>query len=593
MRNLDANSMKGHGKVPGIVSGTRLRRPHHRSLVRRIFAEQDGQMIAWAGLMMAVMLGTGAVVVDVAHAMVVQHQLQSSADAAALAAAGDLSSSNFSSMGQSYSGAAGGANAKGYTITGPTITGLCLTTLKTLGVSCDASTSTWNAVSAKETATVNTYFGWILGMKTITVSATSWAAAKGSVPMPYNVAIIVDSTLSMTATDSNCGSQSQMSCALSGVQQLLLGLYPSTDHVALFTFPNVARGSAAGTATNGSSFNCTTAMPSSYTTGGVTTQYAHSSSWGYYSMLDSSTRGGPTYETPWTGVAWAEPYTFPAAPTGTSGYTTASGSLAPTYEVVGFSTDYRTSNAATSLNSASNIVKASGAVSGCNGITTSNYDGDYGTYYAGALYAAQAALLAEQPKNPNSQNVIVMLGDGNSTAPGPSGSPDHNSPAMPISSTQSTTTFGTNSALTTSAYTFPSSYYVAEQNGTGYYPSATGECGQAVDAAQYAATYSGNNTLVYTVAYGASTQSSSSYCASDRYSGTHAGISPCQTLQLMATGGATNPPSKYFYSDYTAQGGDTGCQANTANNAITSLNQIFQHITLDLTNIRLIPVNTP
>lgn len=579
MRNLEANPMKGRGTGPGIVSGIRPRRRNLLSLWRSLLNDESGQMLPWVGLMMTVMVGISALAIDVAHAMVVQRQLQASTDAAAIAAAETLPSSTYTSVGQTYSGAAGDKNTAGYTITGPTITGLCLNTVKAWGVPCSSTSP--NAVSATESATINTFFGWILGKKTITVSATSYAAAKGAVPLPYNVALIVDSTLSMTASDSNCNNKSQMTCALNGVQQLLLSLDPAVDNVALFTFPNVATGSSAGTATSGS-YNCTTAMPSSY----GSTQYQYSSSFGYYSMLDETSRGSSvTYETPWTGVAWAMPYTFPPIPTGTSGYTPPSGTLGPTYEVVGFSNDYRTSNTATSLNSSSNIVKASGAVSGCNGITPSNYDGDYGTYYAGAIYAAQAALLAEQQNNPGSRNVIVLLGDGNSNAPNSSSSPDSSSPSMPSTSTQSTTTYSSNSRLTTSAYTFPSSYLLATSNGT--YPSWVGECGQAVTAAQYAANYSGNNTRVYTVAYGASTSSGRSYCNTDVSDGlTYANISPCTTLQDMATGPA------YFYSDYTAQGGDTGCQAQDKNNSITALNQIFQTIAMDLTSVRLIPTST-
>lgn len=589
MRNLDATSKNGNGRVPGIVSGTRLRRPHRRSLLRGILAEQDGQMIAWAGLMMTVMIGTGAIVVDVANAMVVQHQLQSSTDAAAIAAAEALSNgnSNFATVGTGYSGASGDANSKNYTITGPTIVGKCLTTVSNWGLACNASTSDWNAVAATETATVNTYFGWILGKKTITVSATSWAT-KGSVPLPYNVAIIVDSTLSMDSADTNCNNLTQMQCALNGVQALLQTLNPSTDHVALFTFPNVTYGSTAGTATSGN-YNCTTTMPSSYTpSGGQTTLYQHDNSFGYYSMVQESTRGSSvTYETPWPGAAWAMPYTFPSVPAGASGYNPPTTTYGATYEVVPFSTDYRTSATATTLNSSSNLVKAAGGVSGCNGIGPSNYDGDFGTYYAGALYAAQAALLKEQTLNAGSQNAIVLLGDGNSNSPQSNGGVY----PIPSSTTQETTTYLNNSNLTNSAYIYPSGWPTASSSGS--YPSWVGECGQAVDAAQYAATYSGNRTRVYTVAYGALTTSSTSNCKTDRTTASsHPNISPCQTLQQMATGSTSTYTSDYFYSDYNVPGGDAGCVANSTNSAITNLNQIFKYIGESFTSVRLIPVGT-
>ena len=88
--------------------------------------------------------------------------------------------------------------------------------------------------------------------------------------MPYNIALIVDSTLSMNDTDSNCGGITQEQCALNGVQQLLAGLNTTYDHVALFTFPNVVAGSnaQAGVAITNTgaaqTFGCTTTVPSSY-----------------------------------------------------------------------------------------------------------------------------------------------------------------------------------------------------------------------------------------------------------------------------------------------------------------------------------------
>jgi hypothetical protein len=181
---------------------------------------------------------------------------------------------------------------------------------------------------------------------------------------------------------------------------------------------------------------------------------------------------------------------------------------------------------------------------------------------------------------------MVILGDGNSTAPNSSGSPDSASAAMPANSSQATQTLVSNS------YTYPSSWSYATSGGS--YPSWNGMCGQAVDAAQYAATYPSNPTLVYTIAYGASTQSnggSNGNCASDVSSGDHQGISPCSTLQQMSTGWSSGVTS-YFYSDYYAPGGDSGCQAASKNNQITSLNQIFKTIAEDLTSVRLIPNNT-
>lgn len=540
-----------------------------RSFLFTLFKGESGQTMPWVALMLMTSLGMSALVVDVGHAMVVQRQLQSASDAAALAAAQNMPTGSYSAVGQTYSAGTGDKNlASGFAITGgtATVTPLCLTTVSNWGVPCTSTSP--NAVSVTQSATIPTFFAGIFGVKNMTVSATSTAAARGSIPLPYNVAIVLDSTLSMVTYDSNCGA-SQMNCALQGVQKLLSTLYPSVNYVSLFTFPNVTTG------TVGIDSNCATAINSS------SFPYDRSLS-SYISMLPvgsyASYRGDSTG---WSGIPNAMPYTFPAIPTTTAGYTVGSGANAPTYQVVGFSNDFRTSNQATTLNTSSKLVKAAGGgTSGCGGMQPSNFDGDYGTYYAGALYAAQAALLAEQSKNPGSKNIMVILGDGDSNSPNSSSSPDSNSPGISSTTAQAT------QSLTSSSYTYPASYLLATSNGT--YPSWNGECGQAVDAAKYAATYSGNPTTIYTIAYGAS---SSSGCSSDQSAGTHQGITPCQTLQQMSTGW-TSGAKTYFYSDYYAPGGDSGCQAADKNNQVTSLNSIFEAIATDLTSVRLIPNNT-
>jgi hypothetical protein len=131
------------------------------------------------------------------------------------------------------------------------------------------------------------------------------------------------------------------------------------------------------------------------------------------------------------------------------------------------------------------------------------------------------------------------------------------------------------------AYTYPATYKVASSGGT--YPSWVNECQQEVTAAQYAATYTNNNTQVYTIAYGSPT----SGCATDSTL-----TNPCQALQEMATQKSGETISDYFYSDWTAQGGDSGCQANSANSGITAINDIYKAITSQLLRSRLIPNGT-
>ena len=118
----------------------------------------------------------------------------------------------------------------------------------------------YNALQVQEQAVVPMYFAALFGMKTMTVTASATAASRGGGPSPYNVALVIDTTLSMLFPDSDCGS-TEIACAMNGVQVLLQNLSPcaaslatctitngvaasSVDRVALFTFPNVSSSTA-------------------------------------------------------------------------------------------------------------------------------------------------------------------------------------------------------------------------------------------------------------------------------------------------------------------------------------------------------------
>jgi hypothetical protein len=568
----------------------RVRRSGDRFFLARLaMADEGGQVLPWVVVALLTVLGMAALVVDCGRAMVIQRELQAATDAAALAAASQISgtSTAYSNYATTYSGQTGDKNAyPGLTITMSTPTPLCLATVQAWNIPCTVSSGKVtipNAIQITQTASVPTLFGGILGKPSLNLSATS--TATNSRPEPYNIALIVDSTLSMAATDSNCGSLTGEQCALQGIRQLLAGLSTSYDHVALFTFPNVAQGSSPAGILGPNGFGCTTSVPSSQ--GSVRYSGSSNGTYRYYPMLYE---GQGSYQPPYTGIAWDMPYSFPPIPTGTSGYVLGTGNLAPTYRITPFLEDYNDGSG--NLSTGSNLVMAVGGKSNCNGIAPGSYDGDYGTYYAGAIYAAQAALLKEQANHANSGNVMIILGDGDSNSPKDSSSPDSNSPGMPTSATEAETTYQSASKETTlNAYTMGTGYWSAAGSGTTY-PSYNGECGQAVDAAQYAATYSSNGvsnpTKIYTIAYGALT----SGCTTDARTSSHPGITPCQTLQAMATGGSAGNPSDYFYSDWAATGGDSGCTANSDNSGTTAISDIYQKILASLVEARLIPNGT-
>ncbi len=485
-----------------------------------VLDDETGQIIPWVGFMMVVILGMGGLVLDGSRIILIHRQLQSATDAAALAGARVMPDGDYNGTALSYSAVSGKLNStSNYSASAPTVTPICVSALKTQGLPC-VNSANGNALQVQQSAVVSTLFMGIVGVKKVTISAAS-TAAMGGTNTPYNVAIILDTTPSMDYTDTSCGSnQTQLSCATQGIQQLLLNLSPSVDHVSLFTFPNIDASQVSDD-------------------------------------TDCSGGSNPT----------AEPYTFPsnsAKSLSNTVFSTGSGvnkvTTNVTYQIVGFSTNYRSSNSANSLSTSSLLSNAIGVgvgtggsgkhhkSSGCSGIQTSNEN----TFYAGAIYAAQSALLAEQGLNAGTKNVIILLSDGNATA--------QQTNMANSSNSNSSTTWATNS---------------------GTYPSWVGECGQGVDAAKYAATYPGNPTKVYTIAYGSPTTSNSSNCGSDVGQGAHPGISPCTAMKMMASS------SQNFYSDYYMTGGDPACQATGLPDY--SLSGIFKAIAYQLTTVRLIP----
>jgi len=472
-----------------------------KSFVRRVSKDERGQALPMVAVMMVGMLGMVAMVVDMGDVYYSFHQLQNSTDAAALAGAQSLPGSAAATAAAAYSSASGGknvyANLQNVTIT---TTIKCLNTLINQGIACVAP-GNGNAMQVKQTADVPMYFAQLFGVRKVTVTSTATAAMRGASSSPYNVAIIVDSTASMATQDTDCGN-TRLGCALAGVRVLLQDLDPcgaslatcgtitsgnvanSVDRVSLFTFPNVTVGTAS------SEYDCSSSNPTI-----------------------------PVYSLP---SATATTY----APTGSS---------TSTYQVIPFQSDYRLSDTSASLNVGSNLTLATGGKSGCTGMTDPGGDG---TYYAGVIYAAQSALLAEQAANPGSANVIIMLSDGDANA--------------------------------------SSSKMAGTATNSGNYPSYNNQCGQAVIAAKAAAAA---GTKIYSVAYG----SASSGCSTDT-SGTYKGITPCQTMQYIASA------PQYFFSDYNQSGSGSTCQS--ASQPTTNINQIFTQIAGDFTVARLIPDST-
>ncbi|MGA7342020.1 MAG: Tad domain-containing protein [Terracidiphilus sp.] len=497
--------------------------------------EESGQTLAFTAVILVSFLGLCGMAVDAGHGYYAFERLKTSTNAATLAgAAGMPNTTTATANVKTFSSAAGEQNALGSMMSGvvATPTFSCSSTVTSkLHVACQTASGGsggYNAISVCQTATVNTWFGALFGIKQFNIAACSMAAMKGGSNTPWNIALIIDTTKSMSDTDTSgqCSGQ-QVYCAVAGAQQLLENLTP-----------------------------CQTGQTC---TSGGSTYVDDVSLYAFPPVLASTV--GKDYCSPSSGDPTHEYYEVPSLTVPSPAWT---------YQIVPYSHDYKTSDGSgTTLNNSSNLVKALGySASGCSGLQA---PGGAGTYYAQAIYQAQSDLITQQHDNPGSQNAMIILTDGDATA-------------------CATNAYTTGGACSTAADLVPSGANtlngLTTNNKFSYtYPSALGECGQAVLAAQ-AATTAG--TVVYTIGYNAET---SGGCLTDKtYSATSAAANgggawgpndqPCAALAAMASTAST------FYSV-----DDAGCAA-TVELDFTTLTGIFNKIPTDFTAARLIPNGT-
>jgi Flp pilus assembly protein TadG len=559
------------------------------------------------------LLGMAGISVDVGHAYAVRNQLQSAVNAAALAGAADVynnpnGTNNPTAIATQYltqNNNTGMTAVSGY----PQATAVCLNILLPSSSPCVKTGSNQtppNAVKVTAAVKVPTSIIAILGVKNLTVWATAVASMQG-VAQLWNVAIILDTTGSMGSIDTYCSTSNTTSeqCAMNGIQTMLKGINPCASgivgcnatsatanfRVSLFVFPNVP----------------VTQVADDYNCSGTATAAV-------YSLPAIPASGSTTAYTPF-------------AYTGTTPYTA-------TYQILqhsadttnidanGFTSDYYSSMQ--TLNSSSLLVKAigNGSTNGClkppsTSISTkslaqaagwptskpsdwpsntqwSPYEWpavSYMTSFAGAIYAAQTALQAEQVATAKlgitTNNAIIFVSDGqaNMTYDG-----------FP----QKTSTAGSGGDSVTSAGS--STYSASATNLTGVkgtwgtYPDFNAGCQQAIMAAQYA---KAAGTRYYAVAYG----SEANGCVTDDgtlgsaqvvVTGTlnvpitsATQVIPCLVMEDMASQGATSSDPWYFYTDGSSAA--NGC--TDTGHTSTGLNSIFGAIQTTFTHPRLLPGN--
>lgn len=497
------------------------------SFLVRMLHDQGGTVYVWAIFLLGLMLGMGGLTVDIGHAYICYRQLQATTDAAALAAASGLpTKATAITLATQFSSVSGNYNAFASLNTPSAVTGAAITTtpgcVTVTGLPSCGTSVVANAVRVTQTVTVPTFFIRSLAVfgissaRSISLAATATAVMRGAQRGPYNVALVVDTTASMQTSDggSNC-TGTKIQCAEQGAQILLSEFSPCLVSTTC------------GAATNGN-----VAQP-----------------------VDEVSLFTFPAQTAGTQVAKDEPCTsltpsvipYPDSTTLgtlTSLPTTANlATLVSDYQVVPLSSNYRTSDSTTGTNpltysstapttSNPSLVNAVGGNSyfGGTSCTGMQAKGGESTYYAGALFTAQQYLVANA--RANAENVIILLGDG-----------DANGGKMGSSNLSS----------------------------AGTYPSANGQCQQAVTVANAA---KAAGTKIYTVGYGVA----SGGCSTD--------VSPynnaCYTLEHMASSNMN------FFVD-TSSVACPGATSVTMNGKTNSLSAIFTAIVGDLTKPRLVP----
>jgi Flp pilus assembly protein TadG len=562
-----------------------------KSFVRRALIDQRGQVLPLVALGMVLFMGMAGLTIDVGHAYIVRSQLQGAAGAAALAGVPDLfttgttpatASTPIINDAKRFSASpASGSNPNGANYNphmGPvttTVSTPCISALM-VGNNCGTSGNHSNAVRVTETAQVPTYFMTVFGFHTLTVAATATAAPQGA-KNPYNIAIILDATPSMNNRDSNCNGNTEEQCAMNGIATMLHELNPCISggscsyssavtaiRVSLFSFPNVLK----------------TTLADDYNCGGIPT--------------------GEPYTLPLTSLLTSTPTAGYKPITYTVGSGRSATTWTGTYQILdpsfdttnidqyGFTSDYYSASGTNGMNPNSILVKimGNGVTNGCmKEPDTSHYGSSGGstngvTSFAGAIYAAQAALQAEKASadvtlsslGRTSTNVIIFVSDGQANT-GTSQFPEMN---------------GATSVSSTGVLPLPI------DTSTGAYPSAIDPCQQAMVAAHYAKT---KGTTVYGIAYGSET-SPPKCSASGSYDGSVSSaltaissqlnvqitaasqIIPCVTVENIADS----------WPHFFAESSSGGCSTTSTNAPMSSLASIFEAIGASLgAGPRLIP----
>jgi len=352
--------------------------PFVSKLVSAFGRTERGAVAPMVALFTVVLVGVTGFSIDMGHVMWVQRQLQTAADAAALAGAVDVVSApgNAITLATSYSATAGNKNAFLKTPVTTTAVLKCYT-----GVpypACVGGGTSYNAIQVTQQVDVTMWFSQILGIKSTTVTAQATASAKGGNSTALDIMVVLDTTASMNGKDNKCAgatkNTTRLDCAKYGIQQLLFGLDPTKDRLGIIVFP------------------------------------------GYTTSTDASSQAT-------------------CSPSGSiSKYDVYSATSAPYYLVAALDNTFKSSSGSTKLNSGSTVVTAVGGGSCTKGNGGLTATGGVQTYYAQAILAAET-LLANDGNNA-SQKVIVLLSDGDANSTSMMSSALNSNPPLDVNECQ-------------------------------------------------------------------------------------------------------------------------------------------------------------
>ena len=519
-----------------------------KSLFRRLCREQDGQALYLVAASMIVILGMAALSIDIGFALHAQRELQANTDAAASAGGASMPNPLTTSVAgvvDNYSGESGALYNMhpDLNVTNVSVSVACLAsatypaynlppcTVSSNGSypNCGSGTGC-NVIKVVETATEPTFFAKIFGIKQLTLTATSIASASGNA-IPYHIMLVLDTTQSMaTGSDTGCLSSQPSNtytpeqCAQMGAQTLLNNLAPCLQ----------GQTCTSGTVTPVDEVGIM-AFP------GTCSQ----------ALVSGNCPNATTLTNTTPSLYASDDYSCPEIDPPITSYNNN-----PAYLILPFQDNYRTNDSAL-LNTSADLAETVGGGTWVDTDTSTKCGmgapGGEGTFYAGAIISAQTYLTNNHTANV--QDVMILLSDGDATA----------------SSAQM-------------GGTVKQSVVISGMTGNLY--SATAECTQAVNAADYAKTYKqsdGTSTLIYSVSYGSETSGCTSGESVPALGGNSANT-PCATM----AGIASTPLTQYFFSVPQTVKGVSGTVCSGAV-PITKLDQVFQAISADLESSRLIP----